>query len=129
MEEAFRALLQGSAAITALVPAASINWDEQSQGTSLPGVVLNKISLVDGFTLDGPDWLPTARVQVDSYALSKSAVVGLSRAIANALHGYRGGIFHLVQLVGEAGGRDRSTVERPFFERQDFLVTFTRNPS
>lgn len=81
MEEAFRALLTGSAAVTALVPAGRINWGEHLRGADGPYIVLTMISDIEGLTMQGPDGLADGRVQVDCYANTPAITLALGRAV------------------------------------------------
>ena len=93
MEEAFRALLTGHAALTAIVPAARINYGKHPQGAALPGIVLNVVS--DGpydHSLDGAG-LRDARIQVDAYAITYAQAKAIQRVLTTLLDAYRGGSF------------------------------------
>ncbi|WP_172599796.1 DUF3168 domain-containing protein [Cereibacter sphaeroides] len=72
MEEALRALLLGTPAITALVDR-RVNFGAHPQGEPLPALVLTTVSDREGLTLGGPDGLQQARVQIDCYAESYGA--------------------------------------------------------
>lgn len=122
MEEALRSLLLASSGVTALAPAARINWGTHPQGTALPGVVLNVISDAEGYTMAGRDGLSQGRVQVDCYATTYSQAKQLSRAVRAALSGYRGGGFEGVFHSGTRDSRDggANEADRPFRVSLDF---------
>lgn len=122
MEEAFRALLTGSAAVTAIVSTARINWGAHPQGAALPGIVLNTVADAEGLTYSGPDGLSQGRVQVDCYAASYAEAKELSRAVRTVLHGYRGGGFGLVAHDTTRDSREGGTNEatRPYRVSLDF---------
>lgn len=128
MEEALRTLLTSSAAITAIAPAARINWGVHPQGAGLPALVLNVVSDAEGLTMQGPDGLSEGRVQIDAYAYTYADAKNLSRAVRAVLHGYRSGGFRLVQHVATRDSREGGTNEadRPFRVSMDF-TTHWRN--
>ncbi|SNT43578.1 Protein of unknown function [[Luteovulum] sphaeroides subsp. megalophilum] len=124
MEEDLRALLLGAPAITALA-GTRINFGRHPQGDPLPALVLTTVSDREGLTLDGPDGLQRARVQIDCYAASYGEAKRLSRAVRDLLHGHAGGGFRA--LILEAA-RDLGAPEapgRPFRVSLDFLVTYS----
>jgi hypothetical protein len=126
MEEAFRALLTGSAAVVALVPASRINWGAHPQGQPLPGVVLTVVSGAEGLTLQGPDGLSQGRVQVDCYAPAYADAKAVSRVIVTRLHGLRSGGFRLVRHVATRDSREGGTneAERPYRVSLDFETSW-----
>jgi hypothetical protein len=117
MEEEFRALVAGAVA-------APVNWVVHPQGQPLPGVVLTVVSASEGMTMQGPDGLSAARVQVDCYAPTYTQAKTTSRAIVAALNGYQGGGFRLVEHVATRDGREGGTneAERPFRVSLDFMA-------
>lgn len=122
MEEEFRALLTGSAAVTTITPASRINWGAHPQGAALPGIVLNTVADAEGLTFSGTDGLSQGRVQVDCYATSYAQAKELSRAVRTVLHGYSGGGFGLVvhdtTRDSREGGSNEAT--RPYRVSLDF---------
>lgn len=130
MEEELRALLTGSAAVTAIAPAGRINWGTHPQGAGLPGIVLNVVSGAERYTMQGPDGLSVARVQVDCWAQDYGQAKGLSRAVLAALSGYRGGgfrgVFHETTRDSREGGSNEA--ERPFRVSLDFTAIWRTEP-
>lgn len=126
MEEDLRAVLLASSAVTALTPAARINWGVHPQGAGLPGLVLNVISDSEGLTQQGPDGLSQGRIQIDAYATSYGGAKQLSRAVIAALHGHSGGGFDLVQHVAARDSREGGTNEadRPHRVSLDFTTAW-----
>jgi hypothetical protein len=126
MEEAFRTALTSFGAVTALVPAARINWGAHPQGVALPGVVLSVASNSEGLTQQGPDGLFDGRVQADCYAMSYAEAKAASRAIILRLHGYRGNGFGLVRHVATRDSREggANEAERPYRVSLDFLTSW-----
>lgn len=100
MEEALRALLIGSPAITALVPAPSINWRRHPQGAPWPGVVLHGINDRDEYLLAAVGDISEARVQIDCWATTYGQAKAISRAVRTLLSGYQGGPFFQMRLNG-----------------------------
>jgi hypothetical protein len=126
MEEAFRAVLLATSGVTALAPAARINWGVHPQGAALPGVVLNTISDAEGLLMNGPTGLFEGRVQVDCYAASYSQAKALARVIRTRLHGYRGDGFQLVTHVSSRDSREggANEADRPFRVSMDFTTAW-----
>ena len=126
MEEALRALLTSSAAVTAIAPAARINWGTHPQGAPLPALVLNVISDAEGLTMQGPDGLSEGRMQADAYAMTYGEAKQLSRAVRAVLHGHSGGGFDLVQHVATRDSREGGSneAERPFRVSLDFTTAW-----
>lgn len=126
MEEEFRALLTGSAAVTALVPAPRINWEEHPQGAGWPGVVINLIGSAEGLTQQGPDGLHQGRVQVDCNALTFKESRDIARVIQTVLHGHADGGFRLVRHVATRHSREGGTneAERVFRVSMDFTTAW-----
>jgi hypothetical protein len=122
MEEEFRAILTGAAAVTALAPASRINFVSHPQGAPLPGVVLTVVTDFENMTMRGPDGLSQGRVQADCYAMTYTQAKQLSRAVRAALSGYSGGGFSLVEHVATRDGREGGSneAERPFRVSLDF---------
>lgn len=127
MEEAFRALLTGSAAVTAVVPASRINFGSHPQGAALPGIVLNVIDDAEQYTYQGPDRLSRGRVQVDCYAHSYAQAKQVSRLVRTLLSGYSGGgfqgVFHDNTQDSREGGSNEA--ERPYRVRLDFTTNWS----
>ena len=126
MEEEFRAILTGTSAVTALVPASRINWGEHPQGAGWPGIVLNVIDALGGAHMNGPNDPPEARVQVDCYALTYGEAKLVSRAAFDALHFYSGGGFQGVFHAGTRDSREGGSneAERPFRASLDFTLAW-----
>jgi len=124
MEEAFLALLIGSGAVTAHVPAARINWGAHPQGTGNPYIVLSMISDIEGIMMTGPDGLSQGRVQVDVYGPTYGAAKGAARAVRTLLHGYRGGQFSLIEHAGSRDSREggANEADRLFRVGMDFMT-------
>lgn len=123
MEEELRTLLLANTAIAALV-GVRIDWGARPQGQPLPAMVLNTIFAAEGYRLAGVDGLHRARVQIDCYGASYSSAKLLSRAVIEALSGYRGGGFRGVFHVGTRDRREGGSNEadRPFHVSLDFTT-------
>lgn len=126
MEEEFRALLTGSAAVTAIAPSDRINFGEHPQGAALPALVMNTISDFEGLTMQGPDGLSEGRVQVDCYAATYPEAKGLSRAVRDVFHGLRAGGFRLVEHTDTRDSREGGSNEatRPYRVSLDFTTAW-----
>lgn len=123
MEEALRAILAGSASVTALT-GTRIDWGMRPQGQSMPAIALTNVN--DGaidHSQDGPG-LSQARVQIDCYGGTYAAAKTTARAVRTLLDGYRGGMFQGAFL---AGARDLSEGEgetRVHRVSMDFIITY-----
>lgn len=124
MEREFRALMTGSTAVTALAPAARIVWGVLGQGRALPALVLNLIYNRDGLTMQGPDGLWRALVQVDCYGASYRDALALAEAVTGLLHGYRAGGFRLIVLERRRDLNDPGAADRPHRIGLDFIINW-----
>lgn len=126
MEQALRALLTGSAAVTAIAPASRINWGERPQGGALPALILSVVSGAEGLVMNGPNGLLESRVQIDAYGETYADAKVLSRAVIGVLHGFRNTNFRLVMHVSTRDGREGGTneAERPFRVSMDFTTAW-----
>jgi hypothetical protein len=83
MEEALRARLLATAALSALV-GDRINWGLRTQGAPLPSVDLHMITDVAQTNLAGPSGWSAARVQVDCWGRTYKAARDVSDTIGPA---------------------------------------------
>ena len=126
MEEQLRAILLASSGVTALV-GTRVNFGEHPQGQPLPAIVMSTVSEVSDHTIDGPDGVPDARVQVDCYALAYGQAKLISRAVRAVLDGHSAGAIQGVFLAGARDMREGGTnkAERPFRVSMDFTVRYS----
>lgn len=126
MEEDFRTILLGNAAVVSLC-SERIYWGSRLQGSILPAVVMNVVADSQQHTMLGPNGLFEGRVQVDCYGETFGSTKIASRAVRDALDGYRGlgfsGIFHESTRDSREGGTNEA--DRPYRTSLDFL-TFWR---
>ena len=124
MEEELRAVLKADPAVMAL--ANFVEWGAAPRGATLPGLVLNVISDLDDYGLEGATGRRSARIQVDAYADSYGAAKRLGRSVRARLSGYAGGRLDGVFLAGSRDGREGGTNEavRPYRCSLDFNVEF-----
>jgi hypothetical protein len=106
MEEQLLALLRSSAAVTALVPTAAMNWRRHPQGMPYPGLVLHLINGSPLYTFNATTDLVAERVQVNCLAGSYDDAKALARAVKETLSGYEAGAFYQIRLAGERDGGD-----------------------
>lgn len=128
MEEAFRARLLATSAVTTLC-GQRIDWGSNAQGAGYPRVCLWGISDAGGHTLSGPDGVSFARVQVDCYGLAYGQAKTLARAVRASLDGHSDQTFQGVFLAGSRDFREPGTneAERPFRVSLDFILTYNRS--
>jgi hypothetical protein len=126
MEEALRTVLHSTSAVTALVPAARINWGDHPQGTGTPYITMMVVDDAEGITMRGSDDLSMGRVQIDCYAPTYGTAKGISRAVKNVLHSYRGGDFRLVTHVATRDSREGGSneAERLYRVSMDFMTVW-----
>ena len=127
MQKAFRALLTGSAAVTALAPALRIEWGRRTQGAGYPAVQLGLVDGADGLTLDGPDGWFSGRVQVDCYALEYAEALELAEAVKAELHGHAGDGFQLIQAERMDDFSESGAADLPFRFSLDFFTIWEGN--
>lgn len=122
MEQDFRALVVGVAALTGM----PVNWGAHPQGTPWPGVVLTLVDDLEDVTLDGPDRLPVARVQVDIYAATYKQASELGFAVRDALNGHADERFQGIFLASHRSGQDTAASDRPYRVSMDFEARWNR---
>jgi len=88
MEEAFVTYLLADSATSALV-SNRINWGVRPQGSSLPAVVLQRISGNFNYETNGPSGLVESRLQIETYAATYASAQAAMRAIVSAVSGLR----------------------------------------
>lgn len=123
MEETLVALLLNNPAV-ALIADKSVNWSERPQGASLPAVVLHRISGVRDYSMDGATGLVDSRVQADCWAYTYKDSVRLSRAVRDALSGYRSGDTQGAFIVSERQSSEKEAdgAQRFFRVSLDFII-------
>lgn len=124
MEDDLIALLRTAPAVTALVPATSINWRRHPQGAALPSIVLRVINDRPEYVVSDTTDFSSARVQIDCWALSYGAAKNVSRAVLARLSGYRAGIFHRVHLMGSRDTHDPEVIGDPAGVQMDFEIDY-----
>lgn len=126
MRAAFRALLTAHGPLTALVPAARINFGAQPQGAEVPYATLHLIGGEAGLTMQGPDGLVQGRVQVDCYGATALDAANVADAIVARLNGYRDEGFRLVTHVATRDSREGGSneAERLFRVSLDFIFAW-----
>ena len=128
MEEDFRALLTGHAPITALVPAARINWREHPQGAAWPGIVLHLINDGDRYVIADVADLADARVQVDVWADTYASAKAIARAVRTRLSGLQTGRFSQIRVTaGDARARGATDDTDPPGVTLDATFLFRRS--
>jgi len=123
MEEEFRAILAGSAGVSALV-SGRIRPVRAGQQDALPFVVYQTVSGVPDYTSQGASGYVQTRVQVDCYGETYTSAKTVARSVVAALSGYRGGAIHGVFANGDRDlpAEDSGTVKNLFRVSLDFLV-------
>jgi hypothetical protein len=95
MEELLRARLMAS------VVGVPSDWGLSAQGSTLPRIVLHRVSGGVDYTMDGPSGYSRPRVQVDCYAATVGAAKLLARQVKAALSGWKSGAILGVFLTTE----------------------------
>lgn len=135
--EAVIARLETLTPVTVLVSDRIVasHLDEDSD---LPVVLVQFISSVTGQHLRGPNNIKTARVQIDSIAVTKQVATQLAQAVegdglgtqATGLFGFKGAVgsspAFLFENVRDGGGREDFTPPptRRYAIQRDFLVDY-----
>lgn len=109
MEEALTALLAG-------VASGRRHWGRAPQAVVRPFVVLNRISGVRDYHMQGPSGFVSSRVQADIYADTYTAAKTTARALVAAVSGHRGSIIQGVFIDAERDlpAEDSGTVNTLF---------------
>lgn len=116
MEEDLRSLILGATGAPERV-----FYVVRQQGSSLPAVVLTRISAVPSYTMEGPDGLIRSRVQVDAFDTTWLGAKTVLRTVSNIVNGASGVVgdtdFQLIQIDGErdfydAGSNDAEKIFR-----------------
>lgn len=108
MEEALVAWLLADGPLAAIV-AARINWNERPQGKALPAVVLQRITGIRDYHMQGPSGLVRSLVQIDCWGKTFEEVIAASRAVIARLSGVGMGevsSIQLASLINERQGFD-----------------------
>lgn len=76
-------------------------WLRAPQGTKPPYVVMQRISGIRDYHMQGASGLVTSRVQIDCYATTYAGVKATARSVVNALSGRRVGIIQGIFIDSE----------------------------
>lgn len=107
LQETIVALLLGDASLTALVDN-RVHWGRQPETQRVhPYVTLTLVSEPQGYTLDGPDGVAAALVQVDCWSETYGSALAVSRAVRARLDGTRGTVSGVeIHGIFREGDRD-----------------------
>lgn len=129
MEEALITKLLGTTAITNLV-STRVFVGARPQASTLPAIVINRISGAPLYSDDGEDGLEESRFQIDCWGLTYSSAKAVARAVRTALSAFQGTVsgvnFRYVSLdlehdIQETGS---NTTDYPFRTSLDFIFMF-----
>lgn len=127
MEEDLRAYLLSQSGVTSQV-STRVYWGERPQSGALPAVVMQVISDLPSYSMEGDNDLNRTRVQLDVYGSTYGAAKTAARAVKTALNSYQGTTggtsFRGVFRDGERDDRIAGTNEADRFFRVslDYLV-------
>lgn len=93
------------------------------QNATFPAVRYNRISAVRGYTMNGPDCLPAARFQIDTFDRTWDDVRVTWDKIRKSLDGFSGGIIQDIMLDNETDDYDDEL--QLFRVIGDFVVQYT----
>ena len=113
--------------VVAVVPAAQIMGGELPEGSPLPALVANSISIVDDHRIDGSARLTVERVQVTVFALNYAQQKQLIALVRSACGGRVGTIGNVddVTVRTDGGGPDfRDEDASIWMQTQDFRVSY-----
>lgn len=88
MEEALITYLLADSGVSSAV-SNRMQWGVRPQGSSLPAIVLQRISGNFDYEFSGPSGLIESRIQIDTYAESYSSAQTAARAVIAAISGLR----------------------------------------
>jgi len=102
------------------------HWDEVSQGSALPAVVMYVVSGVTDYTMAGASGYVATRVQFDCRGKTAAEARAVANALAVRLSGYRG-VFEGVEFQGcfEQSQRTSSGKDGPakwFTDSRDYMI-------
>ena len=129
MEEALIAKLLATTAITTLV-SNRIFVGARPQASTLPAIVVNRVSGAPLYSDDGEDGLEESRFQIDCWGSTYSSAKGLARAVRGALSAFQGTQspvnFRYVSLDLEQDLQESGTdvSDYPFRTSLDFIFMF-----
>lgn len=126
MEEALIGFLLSDAALTGLV-GDRINDTVNEQGAKLPRLRVLLISNVPAYADDGEAELAESRVQIDTFAETRTNALAVSRAVFARLSAVSQTIsgvdFQTIEKVGEQSSYETpDTGVNQFRVRQDFMI-------
>lgn len=128
MEEALRALLAGTAAITNLT-GTRIYWGRRSQSTSaLPAIVLERVSGRRDYHMTDASGLVETRVQADCFGETYAQAKTAARALMDAVNAYSGTVsstvFQRISIEGERDydGKESNAARHLFVTSIDLLI-------
>lgn len=131
-EQAIRARLASDTSVAAII-SSKLYPQSAPQGTALPYGIYSRVDAIHEHNMRAASGVYKARVQVDWYAASYSAVIALAEAGRNALQGFRGAVsvgsesvkIRTCHLALEQDGYlnpDDSSQKGIFRKTQDWLV-------
>lgn len=128
-EKAIRALLVGSAGLTALVPAESVWPGQAPQGASMPAIVVSTVSAGELTTIDALAGYGLARARVSVVALARDyasvkQILEQVRVACNYQRGTVGGVTVVSVIRDIYGPDDRDDDLGIFMQSLDFQVTY-----
>jgi hypothetical protein len=117
MEEEITALL-------ASVAGGRRYWVRAPQDAARPFVVLNRITGIIDYQMNGPSGYVSSRIQADCYADTYSATKATARAVKTVLSGYNGGTIQGAFIDNERDlpASDAGEVTNLFRTELDILV-------
>lgn len=131
---ATRTILLADSPVSVAVGAARIYPGILPQGITLPSIVQNLISEQIDYHMGGDDGLVSARVQIDSWALTQDAAVLLANLVFDALSGYSGTVVYgsnspqdtmVIRAVFHDQGRDDyDSTAKMFVRHRDYLFWY-----
>lgn len=105
MEQHLAAILRGSAAVTALVPATSINFRKHPQGRPWPGLVLSVVNDQPIYQPGGILAYRRALVQCGCWASSYDQALQIIGVMRPLLQEYRDDMFANVEMTERDAGQ------------------------
>lgn len=115
------------AALTALLaPVADGKrfWLRSPQATKPPYVILQRITGIRDYHMQGASGLVESRVQIDCYDKTYSGVADIARSVVSILSGYRGGIIQgaFIDSERDLPAADAGDVTQLFRKSVDVII-------
>jgi hypothetical protein len=105
MEEALRAKLRTTAAVT-LIVGQKVDWGGRPEGDTLPALSLRLVDDDTDMKMSGPTGWVSARVEANGWARTYKVARDIGRAVSGTLVGFRGNLSGIPFRILPLGSRN-----------------------